>query len=380
MDSQLPWGRIREILHQALELRPPQRPAYLDEACGGDASLRAEVESLLAASEGSAWIDRPALASLTATLTSPGEASIQPGQTIGHYTVVEKIGAGGMGTVYKAVDKRLNRPVALKVISHLGGGWEEKRRFFQEAKAASALNNPNIVTIYEYNSDGGMDFIAMEYIQGTTLHKLLSTRDPSSGQTALETLLDYARQAAGAIAKAHAAGIVHRDLKPGNIMVTGEGVVKVLDFGVAKQNTPEGTDPDSTRTEALTKAGTSLGTPSYMSPEQAKGEVVDHRSDIFSFGIILYEIACGRRPFRGDSPTILYEIAHVDPPSADTVRPEVPEHLAALIERCLKKEKNERPQSMTEVASELAALLQPGGAPSRAHKISRGGLTELRHR
>ncbi len=357
------WVRVREILHWALELAPEQRPDYLDEACGADARLRAEVESLIAASGRSVFIDRPAPECGVSTVTVEKPPSLlNSGQTIAHYQVVEKIGEGGMGTVYKAIDKRLNRLVALKVISHAHGSGHEKLRFAREARAASALNHPNIVTIYEFNTEGGLDFIAMEYVKGTTLDKLMVSRLP------LETLLEYARQAAGAIAKAHESGIVHRDLKPSNIMVTGEGAVKVLDFGLAKQQDSASADSDATETQPLTKAGTLVGTPSYMSPEQAMGEPADWRADIFSFGVILYEIACGRRPFQGkNSQATLHQIAHKDPPAAAAVNPSTPPELATLIEKCLKKVPEERPQSMAELFAALTRLVHSGAtAPAPA--------------
>ncbi len=199
------WDRIREILESALGLASDLRAAYLAEACAGDAALLSEVESLIAASERSALLDHAPLASLAPTITLTATAA---GRTIGNYKVVDRIGEGGMGTVYQAVDPRLGRTVALKVISRLGGAADEKRRFFREAKAASALNHPNIVTIYEYDSDHEVDFIAMEYIRGATLHALLAGH-----RLPIQTLLEYAVQASGAVAAAHAAGIIHRDLK-----------------------------------------------------------------------------------------------------------------------------------------------------------------------
>lgn len=341
------WERIRQILDSALQLPADQRDAYLTEACAGDAALRSEVESLIAASAHNAFLDRDLLASLTPTLNM---TAAYTGRTIGNYRVVDRIGEGGMGIVFKAVDSRLGRTVALKVISHsspqtLGAG-EEKRRFFREAKAASALNHPNIVTIYEYDSDSddAVDFIAMEYIRGKTLHALLAEHRPP-----LETLLGYAVQAAAAIAAAHAAGIVHRDLKTKNIMITEGGTVKVLDFGLAKQ---AGTAVGETQTGAV------LGTPAYMSPEQAKGEPADYRSDIFSFGVILYEIACGQRPFGGpDLPSTLYAVVHLDPPTPDKLNPNVSKPLAALIARCLSKNPQDRPESMEAVRCELATVV-----------------------
>jgi predicted Ser/Thr protein kinase len=340
------WERIRDILDSALGLPPDLRDAYLTEACAGDAALRSEVESLIAASEQSAFLDHDPLPSLTPTLNM---TVAYTGRTIGNYRVLDRIGEGGMGIVFKAVDSRLGRTVALKVISHLAGMGEEKRRFFREAKAASALNHPNIVTIYEYDSDKEVDFIAMEYIRGKTLHALLAEHHPP-----LETLLGYAVQAARAVAAAHAAGIVHRDLKTKNIMVTEGGAVKVLDFGLAKE---------SGARIAETQTGAVLGTPAYMSPEQAKGEPTDHRSDIFSFGVILYEIACGRRPFGGpDIPSTLYAVVNNVPPAPDKLNPTVSKPLAALIARCLSKNPEERPESMEVVCRELAAVVDASGA------------------
>jgi len=347
------WDRIREILDSALALAPDLRAPYLAEACAGDDALRSEVESLIAASDQTAFLDHAPLASPTPTVTVHTALS---GRAIGDYRVVDVIGEGGMGTVYRAVDPRLGRTVALKVISHPDGAGEERRRFFREARAASALNHPNIVTIYEYDSDHEIDFIAMEYIKGVTLHALLAEH-----RAPLETLLEYAVQASGAVAAAHAAGIVHRDLKASNIMVTDARAVKVLDFGLAKQAAGD---------LEVTQAGRTLGTPAYMAPEQIKGEPADARSDIFSFGVILYEIACGRRPFHGaDLTATLYAVVNEIPPAPDALNPTVPRPLAAVIERCLRKNKEERPQSMDSVHAELAAVLQQmrrgGPAPRR---------------
>jgi predicted Ser/Thr protein kinase len=349
------WVRVRIILEGALDLAPAARPAYLDGACGDDRTLRLEVESLLEGAENTAWFDEPALAQADVTATVVAPAALERGQRIGNYRVVERIGHGGMGAVYKAVDERLNRPVALKVIlgaTPVQGASSPERRFALEAKAASALNHPNIVTIYEYDHGEGMDFIAMEYIQGASLDRLIGTKE-----VGLTTLLGYASQAAGAMAKAHAAGIVHRDLKPANIMVTDEGVVKVLDFGVAKRERAPAADPNATVTQALTQVGAVVGTPAYMSPEQVMGESEDWRSDIFSFGVILYELACRRRPFDGKTAhATMSQIAYQEPPAPAAVNPSVPPALVSLIGRCLKKAPAERPQSMTEVAAALAAM------------------------
>jgi serine/threonine protein kinase/Flp pilus assembly protein TadD len=366
------WAQVREILYQALDLPAGERGPYLDRACRADARLRAEVESLIAASEQSAIIDRPALVEDPDTVTiAPhgGRAAPLPtGQKISHYEITGKLGEGGMGAVYRAVDANLGRTVALKVISRPQISAGDKRRFAREAKAASALNHPNIVTIYEYNSEAGVDFIAMEYVDGMSLDALLAGHEPP-----LATLLGYARQVASALAKAHAAGIVHRDLKPANIMITADGVAKVLDFGLARLEASEA----NVNTTALTQAGAVLGTPAYMSPEQAMGEPSDYRSDIFSFGIILYELACGRRPFQGaDALSMARQIAFKEPQPPAEVNRALPVELCSLIERCLRKKPEDRLQSMAEAAAALHEHCHTLPAPSASTQtISRPALS-----
>lgn len=342
------WARVRVVLERALDLPPGERPAFLDKACDGDPELLREVNSLLAAAVEPAILDHPANLATRPAAATPGIPRL-----LGHYRIESRLGEGGMGTVYKAVDTRLQRVVALKVISRETVRETDRKRFAREAKAASALNHPNVVIIYDFGSADGMDYIAMEYVEGRTLHHALQQENRP-----LPELLEYARQAAAAIAKAHAAGIVHRDLKPGNIMVTTEGQVKVLDFGLAK-HTPA-REPDAPITEALTGLGDVLGTPAYMSPEQAKGNPADARSDIFSFGVILYELVCGTRPFQGRSASAtLVQIAMEEPVPAARRNPHAPPEVLALIERCLRKKPAERPQSMEEVAASLTRALQP---------------------
>jgi hypothetical protein len=357
------WARISRLLETLLALPAGQRSAWLDEVCGADAALRAELESLAAASDdGPSLLDRPALEYLTpgpsasnnetATIVtdevlSLAHSGLAPGSAIGHYRLLAKVGEGGMGAVYKAIDVRLGRTVAIKLITRFDGSGTEKRRFFREAKAASALNHPNIVTIYEYDAEGAMDYIAMEYIAGSTLDRLTADRT-----LPLRTVIGYACQIAGALARAHEAGMVHRDLKPGNIMVTADGTVKVLDFGLARYVA------DAVGADSLTRAGVIVGTPGYMSPEQANGEPADHRSDIFTFGIILYEMVCGSHPFRGpDRLATLNNIVRQEPPSAAAVNPALPSAVAAIIERCLRKKKEERAQSLALVRTELLAAI-----------------------
>lgn len=275
------------------------------------------------------------------------------GARISHYEITGKIGEGGMGAVYKAVDVRLGRTVALKVISRDFITPDDRRRFAREANAASALNHPNIVTIYEYDSVASVDFIAMEYIEGKGLDRLLAEQTPAN-PLPLPLRLEYLRQVASAVAMAHTAGIVHRDLKPANIMVTAGGHVKVLDFGLARRDDPAS---DATLT-ALTRAGAIMGTPAYMSPEQALGEYTDARSDIFSFGVILYEAVCGKRPFQGrNSMAILNNIANNNPDPPWKHNPVLPDSLTALIEKCLAKDRKHRLSSLGDAVTEIAAAI-----------------------
>jgi serine/threonine-protein kinase len=263
--------------------------------------------------------------------------SLTRGTRIGHYLVESQIGAGGMGAVYRAMDVNLQRPVALKVISGAIVSESDKLRFAREAQAASTLNHPNIVTIYEYNSDAGIDFLIMEYVDGRPLDQLLARR--SRGEAfALDSLLQCLRGVASALHGAHQAGIVHRDVKPGNVMMCSSGQAKVLDFGLAKRR-----DAPS----HLTQVGAVVGTPGYMSPEQAIGEAVDWRTDIFSFGIILHEVLYGVHPFQEGS----------DPGKPAKPPNDVPATLADLSARCLRKDREQRLQSLSEAMAVLDQYL-----------------------
>jgi len=302
------------------------------------------------------------------------------GQTLGHYRIDAKLGEGGMGVVYRATDIRLGRRAAVKVLR--GDAMtdpERRKRFEQEAKAASALNHPNIITIYEIDTvataGGPVDFMAMEYIEGKTLGHLIGRKGLRLGET-----LKYAVQIADALAKAHAPGIVHRDLKPANVMVTGDGLVKVLDFGLAKLTEVIENDPlAATRTveaDALrTEEGTILGTVAYMSPEQAEGKKVDVRSDIFSFGSVLYEMTAGRPAFLGQTKiATLSAILHQEPKPLSESGEAVPYDLEKIVARCLRKDPERRFQHMSDVKIALLELKEesesgrarPGaGAPGR---------------
>ena len=296
-------------------------------------------------------------------------STIESGSSVSHYRVISAIGAGGMGEVYKAHDVTLERTVALKILPpELVRNDERVRRFMQEAKSASSLNHPNIITIHEIgeaqvSSADGVDakeskpihYIAMELIDGATLKRKIH-----DGVTDLRTLVDYMAQAADGLAKAHAAGIVHRDLKPENIMITRDGFAKVLDFGLAKLSVKKSASEGNTATDVRegTREGVILGTVGYMSPEQVRGNVVDHRSDIFSFGCILYEAATRRRPFEADSDIdVMHKIMHEKPPAIDEINPAVPAELRRMIRRCLAKDPDKRYQSMKDLAIELGDVV-----------------------
>ncbi len=278
------------------------------------------------------------------------------GRRLSHYNVLADLGAGGMGVVYLAHDTRLDRDVAIKVLptdrplTHTA-----RRRFQREAMAASALNHPNIITIYEVNSEDNTEFIVMEYVRGATLSSILKKRALPFSEA-----IRYSIQIADALTKAHAAGIIHRDLKPGNVMVTEDGLVKVLDFGLAKFDPAMATidsdtnDAERTNQFTLTLPGSVTGTVAYMSPEQARGERVDARTDIFSFGIVMFEMFSGHLPFIGPNSVALLHNLHFSPPRDLTqLRPDVPKPLVSLISRMLEKKPEERVQAMSEVGSEL---------------------------
>jgi serine/threonine protein kinase len=275
------------------------------------------------------------------------------GQILSHYKILERLGGGGMGVVYRARDTRLARQVAVKVLRpDASPDPERKARLKQEARSASALNHPNIITIYDIDTANGLDFIAMEYVDGKSLASLIA-----AGPLPPDDALKYAVQMASALAAAHEAGIVHRDIKPANIMLTTSGQVKVLDFGVAKLRETVTDSSASTLTAlAPTTDGVVLGTPAYMSPEQAQGRLVDARSDVFSFGAVLYEMLARRRPFTGDShESLLAAICDRQPAPLREGRGDVPADLELIVWRSLKKDPAARYQSGTELVVALTA-------------------------
>ena len=282
-------------------------------------------------------------------------------QTLSHYRLEGEIGRGGMGVVYRAVDTRLRRALAIKVLPpEATADGDRNERFVREAQAASALNHPNIVTIYDIDQEAGVTFIAMELVEGTPLDRLLA-----KGPLPVDETLEYARQIAAALAAAHAAGIVHRDIKPGNIVITSDRRAKVLDFGLAKLVERDGSA--DTMTAFGTQAGLILGTAAYMSPEQAEGRGVDARSDIFSLGAVIYEMLAGRRAFTADSDLrLLTAILRDQPPPLAGVRGDVPAPVSSIVERCLAKDPAARYQEAAALAADLARALTPPTPPARA--------------
>ncbi len=270
------------------------------------------------------------------------------GQTVSHYRIIEKLGEGGMGVVYKAEDTKLKRQVALKFLpAELTRDSQAKNRFFHEARAAAALNHPHIITVYEIGEHEGQVFIAMEYAEGRTLKDVISVGTGRDLSLPVTQVIDIATQIAEGLKKAHAKGIVHRDLKPANVMLTDEESAKIVDFGLAKLK-------GQTR---LTRTGTTLGTVAYMSPEQAMGKEVDQRTDIWSLGVILYEMLAGRLPFGGDyDQAVVYSILNESPRSVKSLRPETPPALEKIIGRCLEKDLAKRYQRMDEVMADMRAV------------------------
>src|ERR1035437_8834834 len=377
MDSNR-WKQVDNLLQSVLERPPAERAGLLRQACAGDEALEREVRSLLTSQQqAGSFLESPALEVAARALarrqkTDQSDAAQENAdfpirQTISHYRVVEKLGDGGMGIVWKARDTRLDRFVALKFLPAAKmSDPERKRRFVLEARAASALNHPNIITIYDIGQAGPeghpADFIAMEFVAGKALDQLIDRKGLRLSET-----LHYATQVADALAAAHAAGIVHRDLKPGNVMVNESGCVKVLDFGLAKL-TERGGAGEFARTEAIgegpkTEEGMIVGTASYMSPEQAEGKKVDARTDIFSFGAVLYEMITGRRAFGGDSMVSnLSAIVRDEPKPATEIVHGLPRELDRIVTRCLRKDPNRRYQhagdlkiDLQQTSEELAA-------------------------
>jgi serine/threonine protein kinase len=327
------WRHIEDIFHHALDLPRTERSAYLAGSCGGDATLRREVESLLeAVGENSTLIED--------SLSSPprdlyGSGSLAAGDRVSHYRIIALIGSGGMGRVYLAEDTRVGRRVALKILAPGALQPAHLRRFEQEARAASALNHPNILTIYDVGEDGARRFIISEYVEGKTLRALMD-----EGPLDAARALSIGAQIAAGLEAAHSLGIAHRDIKPENVIVRPDGLVKLVDFGIARLNETSSLECGTGGT-ATTRAGMVVGAARYMSPEQARGLPVDERTDVFSAGVVFYEMLAGRTPFECETESdLMAAVLKTAPPPLES--PQIPAALIRLVIKAVAKNPMDR--------------------------------------
>lgn len=351
------WRQINQLFHAALEREAGEREAFLDTVCANDPDLKAEVVSLIAHHERTTgFLETPAGMHENDARSSARESL--SGRRLGPYLVKKKIGEGGMGVVYQAEDTRLGRSVAIKALApRFTGDGERRERLRREARAAAALSHPGIATVYALEEFDGQLYIVSEYVEGETLREEIG-----KGLIAPDRLAETALAIAQALAAAHARGVVHRDLKPENVIRTPTGAVKILDFGLARlQDTAE---PAGAR---LTETGTILGTPGYMSPEQLRGADVDFRTDIFSFGVLLYELGSGVHPFSGsDTASIIVRVLEREPVEFERLRPASPPGVGAIITRCLRKNREERYRSTNDLLADLEAL---GRSPEIGQRV-----------
>jgi eukaryotic-like serine/threonine-protein kinase len=366
------WTRLEELFEEASRLSPAEREAFLREACPNDPELRERAEALAAATaEAETFFDSfgAAVARWGAeVLGDPGgpdpESPEDPlvGAEVGRYAIEPRLGAGGMGLVYRAHDQRLHRPVALKVLpTHLRSHDGARERFLVEARAAASLQHPNVCTVHEVGeSEAVGPFLAMALYEGETLSQRVAR-----GALPIPEAVDVAAQVARGLAAAHERGVVHRDVKPGNVMLTPDGTAKILDFGLARIGDLQITEP-----------GVRPGTLAYMSPEQIRGDDMDHRSDIWSLGVVLYEMLTGERPFRGPDAAVLHAIAHSEPAPLGEVRSGVGEGLTTVMEQLLSKDPNHRVQTAAEIPAALVAAM---AEPHRSRRAWPRAVGRRRH-
>ena len=350
------WKQIDELARAALKRGADERASFLLAACGDDESLRREVEKRIARQpRATNSIDEPAFTNAGESLADlQTDTHSLEGQTIGHYHLLRKLGAGGMGEVYLAQDASLGRKVAIKFLTHDSvANQQAKKRLIREAHAAATLDHPNVCTIHEVNEEGDHSFIVMQYLEGETLASRIRERPLDVSEC-----LQIAAQVADALAEAHSYGIIHRDIKPQNIMLTARNQAKVMDFGLAKLvRVPQITESNEETESMLTGPGTVVGTLPYLSPEQARGEPIDARSDIFSLGVVIYEMLIGRHPFKShtNAATMSMILTH-EPPPLSRFLPEIPEELQRIVSKALCKDQERRYQVMRELQIDLSNL------------------------
>jgi Tol biopolymer transport system component len=374
------WKQIERLYDAAQKLDLNRRAAFLDQACEGDDELRQEVSSLLASDEQAGdFLAASALEVAAKGLAATGDSS-RVGRRVGHYHVLSLLGAGGMGEVYLARDTRLDRNVAIKFLPAVfAQDLDHLRRFEQEARATSATNHPNILTVYDIGAHEGLPYIVAESLEGAELRAQLD-----QGALPVGKAVSYAQQVAHGLAAAHEKGVVHRDLKPENLFITTDDRVKILDFGLAKLKPQTGgpVDSQAVTQKNITDPGTVMGTAGYMAPEQARGQDVDHRADIFAFGVILYEMLSGRRPFTGDSAVdVMSAILKEEPPKLAGTNAKISPQLELIALRCLEKKPERRFQSASDLGFALESLSMPSGAAVTSAAIEleapkRGGWRE----
>src|ERR1700733_5409517 len=367
------WRHVENLFHEALGLTPEARVEFLDTKCAGDPELRKEVETLIDASAGQPmdFLQNSVRQAADRMITDRMYRKVAVGGQLGYYKIVALLGTGGMGEVYLAEDTRLRRKVALKVIGR-NFNLDERglRRFEHEAQAASALNHPNIVTVYEFGQAEGLRFIASEFIEGITLRQKIR-----AGKLELNAALDVAIQMASARAAAHDSGIVHRDIKPENVIVRTDGLVKVLDFGIAKLGSSQ--NNSATVTSSISEPGMVVGTAKYMSPEQARGLEVDARSDIFSLGSVIYELFTGKYAFGGEtSSDVIAEILKTEPAPPVQAAPDLPYEVERIIGKALRKEREQRYQSVRDLLIDLQDFKKESEFQAKLQGSARQGAVQ----